>query len=270
MLLAQKRKRVHKQLKAGEKVTWKDDRYLTSYVDGLAKQVQDLEDSTHTVLEKNEQKDQIIKSLDDCQYKEEEFKHRLNELQRITDDFVFNDYSNIFKWVEIVNKEIEQILVKRAEETIEEWIDEFQNYGEVAKRYIKMTPIHEIKIRDRQLVMDPSVQQMRAFWYKRLNGIVSIICRQKRIESVKYDKGNRVSTSLLPEDEEESNFALALKSINTDIMKKANKTIESAIRDASSYISISGCQALWNVDFSKLYDKLEACLLYTSDAADDM
>ena len=117
--------------------------------------------------------------------------------------------------------------------------------------------MHEIKIRDRQLVMDPTVQEMRAYWYKQLNKIVSVICCQHQIESTKHDKNSRIKTSLSNDETEEiPNFRSALKIINTDIMFKANQAIESAIRDASSYVSISGCQALWNVDFNKLYEKL--------------
>ena len=52
-------------------------------------------------------------------------------------------------------------------------------------------------------------------------------------------------------------FKSVLKALSKDIMLKANSTIENAIKDASSYVSISGCQSLWNVDFNKLYEKLE-------------
>jgi dynein heavy chain 1, cytosolic len=121
-----------------------------------------------------------------------------------------------------------------------------------------MTPIHEIKIRDQQLIMEPTVQEMRAFWYKQLNGIVSIICSQKKIESMKYEKGGRINNTLTNDDFQESpTFKSALKQINQEIMMAANRKIEEAIRNAASYVSISGCQALWNVDFTKLYEKLE-------------
>jgi dynein heavy chain 1 len=209
-------------------------------------------------LDKNEKKNGILTNLTTCDFQSKEFKKNLEELQSITDDFIFNDYSNIFKWVNIVNDEIEKLLVKRVEDTIEEWVNEFDNYGDATPKYITMTPIHEIKIRDQQLVMDPSVQEMRSYWYKQLNNIVSLICSQKKIESMKYEKGGRSKNSLVDDDVEKvPTFKTALKRISVAVMFKANQRIEAAIGNASSYVSISGCQALWNVDFTKLYDKLE-------------
>ena len=258
MLLATKRTKIHTQLKLGAQISWKDERNVEKYTLRVSVMIQELEDSTQVALEKNKKKDEILKSFEECDYNKEKFKQKLEELQRITDDFVFNDYSNIFKWVSIVNSEIEKILTKRAEETIQEWMVEFENYGDCPQKYISLTPIHEIKIRDRQLVMDPTVQEMRSYWYKKLNGIVSIICGQKKIESTKYDKGTRAKNALVNDEIDEApNFRDALKKINQDIMFKANQTIEGAIKNASSYVSISGCQALWNVDFNKLYEKLQ-------------
>lgn len=60
-----------------------------------------------------------------------------------------------------MNAEIESIFIKRAEQIIEEWIFEFENFGEAPKKLITQTIYHEIKIRDQQLIMDPSVQELR-------------------------------------------------------------------------------------------------------------
>lgn len=258
MLLASKRKRIHNNLKSSDKITWKDDRSLENYCHHISTQIQELEDSTYVAIEKNQKRNTILTSLNTCDYEFEEIKKKLEEIQRITDDFIFNDYSNIAKWVSIVNSDIAKILIQRAEDIITEWMNEFENFGEVPQVYIKMTPIHEIKIREQQLIMDPSVQEMRTYWYKQLNGIVSVICSQKKIESMKYEKGKRIQNALSNDDTEEAQtFKSALKKINQEIMMAANKRIESSITDASSYVSISGCQALWNVDFAKLYEKLE-------------
>lgn len=74
---------------------------------------------------------------------------------------------------------------------------------------------------------------------------------------MKYDK-SRPTNSLVEEEENEAiTFKSALKNIDQQVMLNANQKIEEAIKEAYSYVSISGCQALWNVDFTKLYDKLE-------------
>lgn len=258
MLLAAKRIKIHNNLKTADQYSWKEERSLEKFCSLLHGQIQEFEDSTHIVLEKNTKKNELLESLTTCDFTSETLKKKMEEIQSITDDFIFNDYSNITKWVSTVNSDIEKVLVSRAETTIQEWLEEFENYGEVTPKYITMTPIHEIKIRDQQLVMDPPVQEMRSYWYKQLNGIISIICGQKKIESMKYEKGGRIKNQLVNEEVDDvPTFKSALQSISQETMLEANKKIESSIKDAASYVSISGCQALWNVDFTKLYEKLE-------------
>ena len=175
MLLAAKRNKLHNHIKKGKRILWKEDRELEPYCHQLADQVQDLEESTHLVQEKNEKCKEIMQQLSLCEYNEEEFQNRLEEMQRITDDLVFNDFANIAKWVKITNNEVEKILTKRAEDMIEKWLDEFENYTARTRKYITMTPVHEIKIHDQKLGMEPSVQEMRAYWYSQYNEIPSIV-----------------------------------------------------------------------------------------------
>ena len=73
---------------------------------------------------------------------------------------------------------------------------------------------------------------------------------------MKYDNKNKKGLGGA-EAVEIPTFKSVLKTLSKDVMLKANSTIENTIKDASSYVSISGCQALWNVDFNKLYEKLE-------------
>ena len=103
MLLVSRRSKVQNQLKLGTKISWKAERNLNNYDTQTSRLIQELEDSTHDVLEKNEKKNKILQSLQECPYGKNEFAHRLKELQTITDDFGFSEYSNIFKWVELAN-----------------------------------------------------------------------------------------------------------------------------------------------------------------------
>lgn len=175
ILLASKRKGLHSNLKSSDKISWKDERSLESYCSKIGSQVQDLEEAAHIIEQKLEKKNEILSQMMTCDFTIEVFKKKLEEIQTITDDFIFNDYSNIGKWVSQLNAEIESIFIKRAEQIIEEWISEFENFGEVPKKLITNTIYHEIKIRDQQLIMDPSVQELRSFWYKQLNSLVSVI-----------------------------------------------------------------------------------------------
>jgi hypothetical protein len=151
MLLAVKRKKLHAHIKNGRKMSWKEERDLDQYCNQMSVQVQDLEESTHLALEKNDKCKEVMQQLVTCDYKGEEFKKKIEEIQSITDDLIFNDFSNIAIWVNIANEKIESILTNRVEVMIKEWLDEFQNYQKVPKKHILYTPVHEIKIEDQQL-----------------------------------------------------------------------------------------------------------------------
>ena len=97
ILLVVKRKGLHSNLKNSDKVSWKDERNLESYCSKIASQVQDLEETAHFVEHKLEKKDEILCQILTCDINYEIFKMKLEEIQRISDNFIFNDYSNIRK-----------------------------------------------------------------------------------------------------------------------------------------------------------------------------
>ena len=73
---------------------------------------------------------------------------------------------------------------------------------------------------------------------------------------MKYDNKNKKGFGGA-EAVEIPTFKSILKTLSKDVMLEANSTIENTIKDASSYVSISRYQVLWNFDFNKLYEKLE-------------
>ena len=58
------------------------------------------------------------------------------------------------------------------------------------------------------------------------------------------------------DEEDTTTFKSIIDRIDNELLLKGFKTIESLISKASSYISFSGCQALFSVDFTKLYEKV--------------
>ena len=115
ILLAVKRKGLHSNLKSSDKISWKDERNLESYCSKIASQVQDLEETAHIVEHKLEKKDEILSQMLTCDFNHETFKKKLEEIQSISDDFIFNDYSNIEKLVSKLNSNIESIFIKRTQ-----------------------------------------------------------------------------------------------------------------------------------------------------------
>ena len=96
-------------------------------------------------------------------------QEKLNLIQRILDDFNFNDYSNLTFWVEDLDVQIRAILIKRLEDYVQLWINEFNKYSETGGKLINYKTVLEVKIQNQTIVLDPPISEARAFWYKRFH-----------------------------------------------------------------------------------------------------
>jgi len=78
----------------------------------------------------------------------EMMQEKLNLIQRILDDFNFNDYSNLIFWVEDLEERIRAILIKRLEDYVQIWINEFNKYSESGGKLINYKTVLEVKIQN--------------------------------------------------------------------------------------------------------------------------
>src|SRR5690348_14874241 len=62
-----------------------------------------------------------INELDECEYAIDIFAELLEQTQKIVDEFCLHDYSNIPKWIEIINGKIEKKLFQRLQTAISLW-----------------------------------------------------------------------------------------------------------------------------------------------------
>lgn len=62
-----------------------------------------------------------IDELDKCKYAYEIFQEFLSEIQKIVDEFCLHDYSNILKWVGVIDGKIERILFERLQAAMNLW-----------------------------------------------------------------------------------------------------------------------------------------------------
>lgn len=85
-----------------------------------------------------------------------------------------------------LDQKIEQILCKRLQELLSNWISEFKS-SEVGQ-YIDRMTVLEIKIINQTIILDPPLQEGRALMYRRLHDHIELICGLQRVESSRYDK----------------------------------------------------------------------------------
>ena len=74
-------------------------------------------------MEKTQYVDQLLSEIKECET--EAIKERLKEIQKIINDFDLGDFSNLAQWVADLNVRIEAILVRRLEDLLQQWTEEF-------------------------------------------------------------------------------------------------------------------------------------------------
>jgi hypothetical protein len=62
-----------------------------------------------------------INELDECEYAMDMFAEFLEQIQKIVDEFCLHDYSNIPKWLGIIDGKIEKKLFQRLQAAITLW-----------------------------------------------------------------------------------------------------------------------------------------------------
>jgi dynein heavy chain 1 len=94
--------------------------------------------------------------------------------------------SNLNYWVAGLNDKIEKILVRRLEQLLQAWIDEFVNFETKGGTLIQSKMVLDIKIQNLAIIMEPTMSEARAYWYKELHKQVEVICGLEKVESKKF------------------------------------------------------------------------------------
>lgn len=81
-------------------------------------------------------------------------------------DFDLDDLSNLEIWVSDLNLKIENILVKRLEVLLQNWVEEFKDFSNKGGVMIRGKMVLDIKLQNRQILLEPPLAEARAYWYK--------------------------------------------------------------------------------------------------------
>lgn len=207
------------------------------------------EEKVIDLLEKNNLIQHELENMQTCPITVENFTEKIIRIQRVIDDLSLNDYSNLEVWVESLDKKIETILKKRISELIRTWIKEFRNWDEMRKdaAFINCNTVHEIKLKDQTLYLDPPLEEARAFWSTLLHRQFYILCGLKRIEATQYE---------ILEQYTARDYSGILVDLMEDVVQ-AYDTLEVVLKQTEDYVNTwLGYQALWDTQASDVYKEL--------------
>ncbi|KAF9336730.1 hypothetical protein BG006_007626 [Podila minutissima] len=232
--------------------------------------------------------DDIMKLIDElpvCAFVHSTFSSIILRIQKLIDRLNLESYSNLDQWVTELDAKIEAVLVNRLQQAIKAWMLEYQRddleesgdsrdsaaHGKNKKRRanreaertsaltkaneVKPTLkvlVHEIRIKNQVMYLDPPVEQARVSWYSQLHEWLSVVCTLTRIQSSRYEIGLAVKDSL-----EDLTYSDLLTKIPDDSLSKAYEIVEVKVQQVKAYVGIwLQYQSLWDLESQYIFTLL--------------
>ncbi len=250
-LVAKIRSEMQNILRECLKHTWSIGGELDRKIQLLTEKVSVYEESVMNVRAKLDQTQQHMQELAVCPYEDLEFKKHLTAIQKSIDEFTLQDFSNVVHLALEIDAKIEQVLTKRLAEIVPKWVVEFMKHDEEGGNLIKLTTVHEIKMQDQTIFLEPPMVEARAFWLREFHKLIEVVCGLPRIESERYEKAKETGEG------QDNTYRNIMEKLSGEVLLKAYVQIEGVIREAEDYArSWTKYQALWDLDASKIFDKL--------------
>ncbi|KAG0004346.1 hypothetical protein BGZ79_009578 [Entomortierella chlamydospora] len=233
--------------------------------------------------------DDIMKLIDElpvCPFVHSTFASILSRVQKLIDRLNLESYSNLDQWVAQLDSKVENLLVGRLQQAIKAWMLEYQRgdldeslaesremtaHGKNKKRRtnreaerasiitkaneVKPTLkvlVHEIRIKNQVMHLDPPVEQARASWYTQLHEWLSVVCTLTRIQSSRYEIGLAVQDNV-----EDLTYSDLLTKIPDDSLTNAYEVIEAKVTQVKGYVDIwLQYQSLWDLESQYIFNFL--------------
>ncbi|CAO0793713.1 unnamed protein product [Mucor circinelloides] len=234
-----------------------------------------------------------IDEMKTCPYQAERFEDDLSRVQKLIDRLNLENYSNLDQWVAGLDKRIETVLISRLQQAIKAWTSAFMGVttedvivpeasASKSRRKRKagrdsivaateesalanqqkspdvkpalQTIVHEIRIRNQLMYLDPPIEQARTSWWFQLHDWLAVVCHLPRIQSSRYEGGLSVKDN----PSIEKTYASLLTRMGDNSLEHAYQIVEDKIRQVSDYVNIwLQYQSLWDLESSHVFSILE-------------
>ncbi|THV06252.1 cytoplasmic dynein heavy chain 1 [Dendrothele bispora CBS 962.96] len=257
----------------------RNDRHI-QFVREFASIISVLQDKTNNVIDLYKDILRAVEDLATCSYTTEAFADLLGKIQAAIDRLNLEGYANLEHWVAELDKRIEGILLQRLTSIIQVWCSEFERMDDPEfrrdplrdvtnkrrndKRVIKeekfmenhMTVkpiIHEIRIQNQVIFLDPPIEYARSTWIKQLHDWLGVVCRLRRIQSSRYEIGLQLQGTALTE----TTYLSLLTQISDETLQRPFSLIESKVQQLKDYVAKwLQFQSLWDLQAEYVFNRL--------------
>ncbi|KAJ2798624.1 dynein heavy chain, partial [Coemansia helicoidea] len=151
--------------------------------------------------------DSAVRELSICAFTEDAFRAILDRIQALIDRLNLDSYANLEQWVAALDAQLEQVLAARLAQALQAWTREFnrvraqggESDGEAPEGRARASElegtavpqlrplVHELRIRNQVMFLDPPLEHARATWVQQLHGWLAAVCCQRRPQATRYE-----------------------------------------------------------------------------------
>ncbi|TFK68520.1 hypothetical protein BDN72DRAFT_677591 [Pluteus cervinus] len=256
----------------------RDNRHI-QFVREFASVVSVLQDKTNNVIDLYKDIVRNVEDLATCPYTTEAFSELLSKIQAAIDRLNLEGYANLEYWVAELDKRIESILLQRLTHIIQVWCAEFDRMDDNDVRstlpqrdpkrrdkrgnlkeekflegHMTLKPIvHEIRIQNQVIFLDPPIEYARATWIKELHDWLGVVCRLRRIQSSRYEIGLQMQGANLSE----TTYTSLLTRFMDNTLQRPFALIEIKVQHLKDYVGKwLQFQSLWDLEAEYVFNRL--------------
>ena len=248
-LIAKQKSDIQEIIKANVQTTWSNFPKLDKFTKDICEKVSSFEETVRDLITKIGEIESLFVQIQKSPLEKNFINEKIHNIQKIIDEIV--TCSNMKIWIKEIDSRLEAILIKKLEQVITTWIDEFKAPKPLESAVLlnECEPL-KIKITDQVINIQPSLQESREFWYNQLNQAMAIILSNKRLSY-------RIITKKEVNYEKETTYRDIIKLIDAELLRNTYKEIEEQFSKCEDYVKTwLSYQVLWDIQPKTIFDKL--------------
>jgi len=248
--------------------------------ENFASVVSVLQDKTNTLIDLYKEITRVVEDLSTCPYTTEAFSELIAKIQAAIDKLNLEGYSNLENWVTQLDARIEEILLQRLAHIIQLFCAEFGRTDDGDTRretvlrdvtnkrrgdkkhkddklldgHLTLKPIiHEIRIQNQVIFLDPPIEYARQTWIKQLHEWLGVVCNLRRIQSSRYEIGLQMQSGSVTE----TTYTSLLTRFDETTFTRSFLLIEQKVQQLKDYVAKwLQFQSLWDLEAEYVFNRL--------------
>ncbi|KAG8913305.1 hypothetical protein FRC00_002656 [Tulasnella sp. 408] len=250
------------------------------YVREFASIVSVLQDKANSLIDSYKEISRLVEELHTCPFSFEAFSELIGKIQAAIDRLNLEGYANLDHWVAELDQKVEGILLGRLKDIIQLWCQEFDRIDDgdtrrdltvrdhtLKRRGDKRTKeeknseglltlapvVHEIRIQNQVIFLDPPIEYARDTWIRQLHEWLGIVCRQRRLQSSRYEIGLQLSGRAAAD----LTYVSLLTRFTDNTLEKPFTLIETKVQQVKEYVAKwLQFQSLWDLEAEYVFNRL--------------